>query len=200
MLTPAASHSQTDFDYTTVITTPSHLIQKGTPTTPPNLKKNKRMALPQNIGANTSSIAVRSTPLLGASSRSAFRHIHAADFRHRSLIKGISSSSRRPNMGDSISSPLTNMCHHYFEDATRTPEMMGEEHYSDFPLASSSSSLLMPDLKSIVGFSQQPLASMPLFPRRRYSSYKGSMFYWWKWGLNTHANSRNHECLDRVSP
>jgi hypothetical protein len=77
-------------------------------------------------------------------------------------------------MGDSISSPL-NMSHHYFEDATRTPEMMGEEHYSDFPLASSSS-LLMPDLKSIVGFSQQPLA-MPLFPRRRYSSYKDSMFY-----------------------
>ena len=172
MLTPAASNSQTDF--TTVITTPSHLIQKGTPTTPPNLKKNKRMALPQNIGANTSSIAVRSTPLLGASSRSAFRHIHAADFRYRSLIKGISSSSRRPNMGDSIISPL-NMCHHYFEDATRTPKKLGEEHYSDFPLASSSS-LLMPDLKSIVGFSQQPLA-IPLFPRRRYSSYKDSMFY-----------------------
>ena len=64
MLTPAASNSQTDFDYTTVITTPSHLIQKGTPATPPNLKKNKRMALPQNIGANTSSIAVRSTTLL----------------------------------------------------------------------------------------------------------------------------------------
>jgi hypothetical protein len=78
-------------------------------------------------------------------------------------------------MGDSISSPLTNTCHHYFEDATRTQKILGEENNSDFPLASSSS-LLMPDLKLIVGFSQQPLA-MPLFPRRRYSSYKDSMFY-----------------------